>query len=462
MLSILIDQHSFTLPHQPIVSIEALSTITALPFLAMPYEGLIHYRSRALLLINLAAHLGLVASSKPTDKILILTTAKGAFAVRVTAVSHLDARSPHEYKLTEHPLSLAELLPSGYPFTAPIDLIRHITHQPKPTQTVGVLVVRSGEYTLALINESITQLLELTNTATTLNVECDELMVGMTKQVLNCQSLATLLNCATSEPEAKVLIISAQPQPWALRVEKIIGLEQVTEVYLRDVSTKDNWQLMPAAKVLARLSTTPAQAFYLTQTGEQCVITQPNQLLAPDFSLSKLRINHIEHAPETALTTASLMLQNLHIDIGAAPYQLLPTLATQLLPHAALSALRTARVKSSPNSVMIPVIDTAAWFFGQHTTTIKRLLLLTLASQQQLIIVIDDANMASESHPLTLSCSVPLPQPLPLYFNQGEYDANRQQWVLKVNADIDVKAFPWSLKKTYANALLGWLEFPLT
>jgi chemotaxis signal transduction protein len=471
MLSILVDQHPFTLPHQAVVSIEALSTITALPFLSMPYEGLIHYRCRALLLINLAAHLGLTSLPKPTDKLLILTTAQGAFAVRVTAVVHLDARSPHEYHPTEQQLSLAELCPADYPFTPPIDVTRNISHQPKPTKSVPVLVVRSGEYTLALINQSITQLLDMTNTATALNAAGDELMVGITNQLLTCQSLATLLNCTPSVPEAKVLIISTQPQPWALRVEKIIGLDTLTEAYLHDASTNNNWCLKPAEEILARLPTTPAkaghpqpvaQSFYLTQTGEQRVISHPKQLLSPDFSLPKVRLNALEHAPNRTLTPAVTPSQNLHVHIGSAHYQLLPTLATQLLPHAALLALRTTRVNSSPSAFMIPVIDTRAWFFGQQSTTIKHLLLLTLAPRQQLVIAMDDANLANASHSLTLSCSLPLPHPLSLCFNQGDYDANSQQWLLKVDAQIDVNAFPWSLKKAFANALLGWLEYPFT
>ncbi|MDP2903893.1 MAG: chemotaxis protein CheW [Methylovulum sp.] len=476
MLSIRVGRLFYSIPSKKITHIEYVDTLTALPFTHPSIEGLVNYNGRPLLQINVADALALAQVPQQGRKRLIVNTKQGLFALRVDEVSRLDkvkmlaAATENQQPLPR--LHLHALLPRIIKTKQPAVALPEISAPGVEEQKLTVLLVVSGDKTVALLIHNIDHIQDMGGLSKSLagqNMQGD-FLIKVDGQLIATHSLGHLLRLKDTGAEPFAVIVRSSHITWALRVQRVIGMETVGQVYSSGSDAQGLCQVMPVKQIHGLIDYKSLMGsgdgplphlWYVTQEGQIRELFNADSLLAGNYHPQDIRITVPQAAPRTSQFGKGPSNQGLRIFCGGESYFLPLTMAARAMDSLDLSAMARLRFPTADRSnrtQRIPWIDANALLFGKRNTVIKNTVAINLANGGQILLGVGRLQL---SQPLSASESwvnIDLPFPLTLLFDTACYDVPTRKWVLQVVGTVQFASLPWTLKKSLAKAIIGWFD----
>lgn len=477
MLSIRVGHLLCSMPSEQVTHIDYVSTITPLPFTDAPIEGLVSVNAQPLLQINVANALGLEQEARASNKRLIVNTAHGNFALRVDEVVGLVKMKTSATGENQPPLprlQLKEILPQavikGKKPAAALkqnNLPAHVA-----AQKLTALLVATGDKTIALLTHNIDRIQEL-NSLQNLNEQSrqGDFLIKVKDRLLPTHSLAQLLQLKQPSTEALAVIVRGGQATWALRVQRVIGIENIEQVYSSGPDVRGLWcvtqtgqirELIDAANLVNANDGLPPRLWYVTQGGHIQELIDAENLFGAHNIPPALTIATPQASSRVPQFSERLTTEGLRLYCGPASYLLPLTMATRTqesVDPAAMTALRFPNAGRSNRAKRIPWIDATALLFGKRGAAIKHTVAITLADDGHILlgvgrVVLSQALSAAENW-----VDVDLPYPATLFFDAGCYDEQTGQWILRVINTIKFAGLPWVLKKSLVKSIIGWSDY---
>ena len=475
MLSIRVGPILYSLPGEQVTHIDYLSLVTPLPFVRAPIEGLVSFNAQPLLQINVADALGVEPEAKTGNKRLIVNTAQGNFSLRIDEVVKLSktkTSGPDEHQQPPPRLRLEDIL-------RPLLKAKKSSAALKPNnspvqvtqQNLTVLLVATGDKTLALLAHNIERIQEMT-ALQTLDEQSgqDDLLIKVKDHLLPTHSLAHLLQLNEAGAEPLAVIVRGAQTPWALRVQRVIGIETIERVYASGTDARALWyvtqtgqirELIDADSLVKTSACSPSRLWYVTRNGHIQELIDADNLRGAHNSLPTLTITAPQATSGAVQRSERLTTEGLRIYCGAGSYILPLTMATQALESvdlAAISASRFANADRSNRALRIPWIDAAVLLFGKSSVAVKNTVAVTLADGGHILLGVDRVVLSQSLSSAEQWRDVDLPYPVTLFFDAACYDEQSGQWILRAVNAITFAGLPWALKKSVAKAILGWVD----
>ena len=478
MLSIRVGHILCSMPSEQVSHIDYVSTITPLPFTHAPIEGLVSFNARPLLQINAADALGLEQEAQSGKKRLIVNTAQGDFAVRVDEVVRLvkeknSAADENQQLLSR--LRLKEILPQTLKTKKSAAALK----QNNPSahviaQKLTVLLVATGDKTIALLAHNIDHIQEMTSLQSLdgQNTQGD-LLIKVKDHLLPTHSLAQLLQLKEAGAETVAVIVRGGQSMWALRVQQVIGIESIEQVYSSGADARGLWyvtqtgqirELIDADNLVSANDYSPPRLWYVAQNGHIQELIDADNLLGANNGSPPLTITTPQatsRAQQLSERLERLTTEGLRIYCGGGSYILPLTMATQAVESmdlAAMTASRFSNADRSNRAERIPWIDAAALLFGKPSVAIKNTVAITLADDGYILLGVDRVVLSQSLSTAEKWCDVALPYPVTLFFDVACYDEQTGQWILRAVNRIKFADLPWTLKKSLAKAIIGWFD----
>ena len=470
MLFIQISQQRYAISVEQIRHIGYVDACTPLPFIGSPIEGIINFNHQPVLLVNLAAALGMPSQGR---KCLVIGSALGEVALRVDEIFDIDHSNAANLtqttgKACHKVLRIEELLP--WTQRKRVNLLKaDLVGFVKPNAAVPLrpvlyaLAVKSGSLNVALTTENIEHIQELLsvkptkNTGNTFIKIKGELIATHSLQTLAGSSSETLIN------EAVALILDSSQGKWALLVEEVFGLQAVNCVYATNAKTGVLDSFHDSLHIEHLLTTQPHSRFwYISALGVQ-ELTSAERLLAGQL-LQPLTVSIID--PKTEQTSLPLPRssnpnnEGLQVDCGSNSY-LFPLALVKRTINGLDVSLKSQRrfVNESQRQqpiTRLPLLNGIMLLSGRISLCKTRyILLLALPRKGQILIAVNQAFLCL---PTNSWLSLALPQPAALFFDAASYDANQDCWVLRINSAFDFGFLPYRLKKAIVRSIVGWFD----
>lgn len=472
MLSIRVNDVVCAIPTEQVQHIDYVESLTLLPFTPAPFEGLTHFNGQALLQINLATALGLEQQQNATKRLLVRSV-QGDFALRVDEVLDFSKTKTTENQTVARVLQLSEILPPGFKakpaiFSLPQNQ-QAVTN--KTQQKLTVLLVASGDKTIALFTHHIDHIQEMTGLQTLEGQNTQgELLIKVKDHLLPTHSLGKLFGLNHNDkPESLAVIMHSATTSWALLVQQVIALETITEVYSSGTDSRGLWYVTQSGQIrelmdantLASPTDSAARLWYVTSSGQVQELVDADNLLGKNTLPLAITISTPPQNSQVLQVAERLTTEGLQIYCGTGRYFLPLVMATQTLKDFNQAALTSSRFPSgnrSNRSQRIPWINATAFLFSERNLEIDSTVLITLANNQQVLLGVDRIALSQSVTAVEKWLKLDLPAPLRLFFDAGYYDEPSGQWILRVITTLEFSHFPWTVKKSLAKAIIGWID----
>lgn len=475
MLSIRVGRVLCSIPSEQVTHIDYVSTITPLPFADAPVEGLVNVNARPLLQVNVADALGLEQEARAGNKRLIVNTPQGDFALRVDEVVGLvktKTTPPDENQQPLPQLQLKEILPQALiKFKKPTAALKqnnpsaHLT----PRKLTVLLVATSGK-TIALLAHNIDHIQEMTSLQTLEKQSVQgDLLVKVKDHLLPTHSLAQLLQLEADE-ESVAVIVRGKQATWALRVRRVIGIENIEQVYSSGTGNRDLWCVTQTGKIRELIDAnrlggsgdySAPRLWYVTRNGHIQELIDADRLSGGHSDSPSITLIAPEQTSSALQRSERLTTEGLRIYCGAGSYLLPLTMATRTLESmdsAVMAASRFAGAGRSNRAGRIPWIDAAALLFGRRSAAIKNTVAIALADDGQVLLGVDRVLLSQSLSAAEKWVDADLPYPVTLFFDAACYDEQTGQWILRAVNTVRFSGLPWTIKKTLAKAIIGWFD----
>ena len=461
MLSIKINDTVFSCAmfHQHIQHIAYKQPITFLPLISSPITGLINFHENALLQINVAQALKLEKKNSDTEKLLIINTSQGSFALCVDDV--LNITHPKQ-NLPE--LSLTDIIPKHLK-TKPIINFKSTAITQKK-QKITVLLVNTSGKTIALLANNIERIQEKTDLKST-NAD----LTHIKNNLLPNYSLGQLLGFENNTTEDIALIVRGVKTSWALLVHRVIAIETISEVYSSGLEQRDLWCVNQQGEICQLIDTTqlkiPVKShhiprlWYITAQGKIQELIDANHLLESTETSYTITINQIEPYQDTLnKKTADLIINGISIVSHSETYFLPLTIATRALNPVELPKLTKKRFSSQTinRQQRIPCIDSSKLLFNQTQQTAQQFVEVILLNKLHFLLSVDKVILSKNHYQTEQWLTFDFPYPINLLFDAVYYDEQSKHWILKVKEIIKFSDLSWTMKKTVINAVIGWFD----
>ncbi len=476
MLSIRVGPILYSLPGEQVSHIDYLSIITPLPFIRAPIEGLVSFNAQPLLQINVADALGVELETKTGNKRLIVNTAQGNFSLRVDEVVKLSktkTSAPDEHQQSPPRLPLDDILRPLVKTKKSIAALKPNNSPVRVTQqNLTVLLVATGDKTLALLAHNIDRIQQMTSLEI-LDKQSgqDDVLIKVKDHLLPTHSLAHLLQLKEAGAEPLAVIVRGVQSSWALRVQRVIGIETIERVYSSGTDARGLWyvtqtgqirELIDADSFVTASACSPSRLWYVTRNGHiQELIDADNLRGAGNASPPLITITAPQATSGAVPRSEHLTTEGLRIYCGAGSYILPLTMATQALESVDLADISTSRFANADRSnraQRIPWIDATALLFGKPAVTVKNTVAVTLADGGRILLGVDRVVLSQFLSAAEKWREVDLPYPVTLFFDAACYDEQTGQWLLRAVNAVSFTGLPWTLKKSVAKAILGWFD----
>lgn len=475
MLSIKVGSVFCSLPSDAIQIIDYVASITALPFVGSPVEGLTNFNGQPVIQIDVASALGIERQEQVGQKRLIVNYAKTNYSLRVDEVVNLTKTEASSNQYPVRSLSLKELITC-------IKRNKKLILSPQKADTINsstsvqtaipVLLVVSGERTIAFLTHTIDHLqkIESLETLSTQSSEGD-FLIKVKDHLLPTYFLGQLLGQEDLENESVAIIFKGEQSLWALCVQKVLKMEYVHKVYSSGTDARGLWyvtqtgeirELMDANNLpgIHRANCSP-RLWYVTSNGQIQELIEANQLLGSTNDFLDITITTPQEIAFTLQETDQLTVDGLRIYCGMSSFLLPLTMATRADKDWDRGAMTTTRFVDRDRSAQnnrIPCLDGNALFFGKAGQSIERIVKVTLASGYEVLLGIDRAVLSQSVSSAANWIAVDLPYPATLFFDAASYDHETGQWILRVMDAIKFSDLPWITKKSVVKAIIGWCE----
>lgn len=461
MLSIQIDHHGYAIPAEQVQHVDYVESLTPLPFIRPPIEGLTRFKQQPVIQIDLAKALGITNNNG--HKRLLLNTHSGTIALRISDILNFDhSRTPKD---TLPLLQLSTLLPwtacQRVILTKPeLNPITPITNN-KTNDSLTVLLVKSGDIIIALSTDNIDHIQELLDLPKNSD---NDILIKIKQALLPVRSLTQLYSNTRNCNESIAIIVRHESNPWALLVEQVLGLNKVTQVYHSNNDGSDLYPLTQVTQIQTLLNTASAESpvWYISSTGQVQTLMNANALInrvCKPLAIQVIEPQAIESNPPLSLSNTRRENEGLQIHCGTNSY-LLPLALVKRTLNDLNNALGTRQrfltQDRSDRYRRLPLINASALLSGKLCLTKTRcVLLLSLPNKAQ---VLFNVNQALLCLPTATWLALQLPQPIALLFDGASYDNHSQQWILRINSTFDFCFLPYSLKKAIVRNILGWFD----
>lgn len=475
MLSIKVGHLVYAIPGEQVQHIDYVDTLTFLPFTEMPIEGLTCFEGHPLVQIDVANALGLEQIPQPTQKRLIVSTSQGNFALRVAEVLDFAKNSSPQTHITTQILELDEIFPPSLK-SAKSTIPLPQNKQPlagHEQQKLTVLLVASGNKTLALFTHNIDHIQEMTDLQTlSEHSSHGELLIKVKDHLLPTYSLGQAFGLTdTEKTETFAVIVRCDNAPWALRVQKVLTLEEVQQVYSSGTEQCGLWYVTKIGQIRELIdvnslqkhnsSAATSRLWYVTQDGTIQELVDAQDLRGAQHSPLAITITEPQQTASVLSSTERQTTEGLRIFCHGSSYLLPLTMVVQTLKdfdQSSMTAMRFPTACRSNRANRIPWINATAWLFGLHGQTIDSNVVVTLNNGQQILLGVERIALAQALAVSEKWRSAELPYPAGLVFDAASYDENTGQWILRVINTVSFAALPWRIKKALVKAITGWID----
>jgi chemotaxis signal transduction protein len=475
MLSIKVGSVFCSLPSDAIQIIDYVASITALPFVGSPVEGLTNFNGQPVIQIDVASALGIERQEQVGQKRLIVNYAKTNYSLRVDEVVNLTKTEASSNQYPVRSLSLKELITC-------IKRNKKRILSPQKADTINsstsvqtaipVLLVVSGERTIAFLTHTIDHLqkIESLETLSTQSSEGD-FLIKVKDHLLPTYFLGQLLGQEDLENESVAIIFKGEQSLWALCVQKVLKMEYVHKVYSSGTDARGLWYVTQTGEIRELMdannlpglhtATFSPRLWYVTPNGQIQELVDANQLLGSTNDSLDITITTPEETSFTLQNTDQLTIDGLRIYCGTSSYLLPLTMATRAdkdWDQATMTLSRFGERDGSRKSDRIPCIDGNALLFGKPRQTIERTVRVNLSLGGEILLGIDRAVLSQSLSTAASWIKVDLPYPATQFFDAAHYDDETGQWILRFLDTIKFSDLPWIIKKSVVKAIIGWSD----
>lgn len=468
MLSIRVSDTLYSIPCHQISYIGYVDTITALPFSVASIEGLINFNDQPLFQVNVHDALGFQNPSTP-GKQLILTGAYSHYALRVDEVLNIDNAKSSVTATNQPVLPLNEILPWSFKTKkSRLTLKKNPIHSQQ--QTLTVLLAATGNKTIALLTHNIANIQEVTDLqALDGQSTTGDHLIKIKNQLSPSYSLGHLLKLTEVGAETIAIMVRGEQTNWALRVQRVLGLETIHQVYSSGLDARSLWyvaqtgqtrELINANDLVDKPDASAPRLWYVDSKGYIQELIDANHLLDKGHTPLAITITTPQQSTSASYPTKQFTNQGLRIYCGLASYFLPLSIATRTLKCDDLPTMAPVR-HSHLGQTSIPWLDTTAFLFGKRSIAIENTVLITLANGAKILLGVDRFELMRTVSATEKWLVVDFPNPMTFFFDAAYYDEHIGQWILRVTHNITFATLPWNIKKLLAKAILGWLDCSL-
>lgn len=412
--------------------------ITPLPLTGPEIEGLTIFKGRPLIQIDLGRALNLAPIST-TGKRLILNSHWSNYALRVHEVMELGDPASKVIMV-----QLSAILP------------RTIIPLPKSPpelstscqQGLDLLLVASAQHTVALYTNNLDYLSALTGL--TADTAEDNVLLKVCDQLLPTYSLLRLLGSTASVLEPIAIIVHGRQRDWALRVERALRFEHITEIYSSSLDHNGLSQVNREPATLRNPDST-RRIWYMTANDQIQEIMDADQLLQPASSVPlPARVANSLQPAQLVPTGQFTAEQGLRIDCGAGSYYFQHRLVARVFAWEQVVSRR--RPPAATRLPMIPLLDSQRLLFGKPGPAIHQVALIQWGEQKMLVAIDHAVTLQTHWH------LIDLPFPLSVLFDAVAWDNTDQRWILRFLPDISWANLPWRIRRAWVAAIVGWID----
>jgi chemotaxis signal transduction protein len=438
MLTIKITHTQWAIPLEKIHYIDYTEKLTLLPFASSPIEGLTQFNNQPIVQINLVQASGL--NNQSGNKRVIISTPQGNIALKVDEV--LNFVNPNSADTPPPLLELNEIL-SRLEATNTIKL-KSSTPNPSPACLTTLLVTAGGK-TVALSSHTIDHIEEIHDFQLLDYKETQpDLLIKVKDDLLPAYSLTRFLNCSSESTKQKAVIVRGSHSAWALVVEQVLALENIYQIYTTGTDTHGLW--------------------YITKSGEIREIINANQLIGEISKSYPVPITQPQWTQPLIHMAEQSRSDGLRVECGNNSYVLPMTIVQRTLDwlnHSLTTRQRFPTPATHSNrKTRIPWINGTMLLTGKCdiTTNPKHVVLITFSQQRHLLFGVEHALLQPMLTPNAWIPLTHLPFPTVLFFDAATYDERAAQWILRVREHIEFSKLPWSIKKAFVTAIMGWID----
>jgi chemotaxis signal transduction protein len=465
MLLIKVSDHSYAIPTKQISHIGITDYITPIPFLQPPIKGLINFNNSPLILVSLAQALG--HESHNVQIHLVVSTPFGDIALEVAEVLNFEKLPESSPEYIPPQIEVTKLLPWTKKPALPSPMKSGSVKTKQHAESISVLLVRSGNSTVALRTDCIERIQEA-SLQDTLEVQSSEMdmLIRIKDNFLSVKSLGNTLGL-TENLNERIAVIIRNEQTWALLVEQVVGIERIHEVYSSGTADCNLWcvgaegtvhELINTDQLAGNIKTPEPRLWYVNNHGQIQELINANQLIGQAAKPLPIKISSPEAIEATQKQNTPTSIDSFLINCGMASYLLKTTYINCLFDNLETSAMKPSRYfKTSVIQKInrIPLINAGMLFFG---IPLKAQCTLKLDLPNIGLIFIEASQVTTQESALTVPVPLRLPHPISDIFASAVYDEVSKQWLLNFNSHLSFAQIPWTIKKAIVKAISGWFD----
>lgn len=478
MLSIKVDSVFCSLPSDAVQHIDQVASITVLPFVQLPIEGLTNFNGHPLIQIDVASVIGIDRQQRIGNKRLIVNYAQTSYALRVDDVLSLAKTESSSVRdktqQSVRSLSLKELLAFSKKkkkiTASPQEIkIKNVSKQ----AAIPILLVASGDRTIAFLTNTIDHLQKIESLQTLSEKSSQgDFLIKVKNHLLPTYFLGQFLGQEDIENESVAIIFKGEQTMWALCVQQVLKMEYADNIYSSAGDARGLWcvtqtgeirELMDANNLPGLYAATSSPRLWcVTPNGQIQELVDANQFVGRTNDPLAIAITTLQETSVTFQDINRLTVDGLRIYCGMSSYLLPLTMAistdTALDRAALLTQSRFADRDRSRRSNRIPYIDGNALLFGKSGSSSGRTVRVNLGLGNDVLLGIDRVILSQSLSIASSWVTVDLPYPAALFFDAALYDEQTGQWILRFIETIRFFDLPWIVKKSVVKAIIGWAD----